>query len=268
MAPWLTIATVVKDDAAGFERTLASVDAHDLGDVELVVVDSSVDRDSVPAALTGLSFGGSVHLSWSPPSGIYPAMNDALAAATGDYVYFLNAGDELAERTVLAQVREALASDEATWAFGPVEIVERSGAHVITPSWDYRAEKRALFSRGLFPAHQGTFARRNALVSLGGFDLSYRISADYAMALRLSLVGDPLLLPFVIARFHEGGTSTEDWRSSFAEFHRARREILAPTGTAALRERWETARHYGLVYAHRELRPRLEWGPFQRSDRS
>ena len=268
MAPWLTIATVIKDDAAGFERTLASVDAQDLGGVELVVVDSSVDRDSVPAALTGLSFGGSVHLSWSAPSGIYPAMNGALAAAAGDYVYFLNGGDEFAERTVLAQVREALTAAEATWAFGPVEIVEPSGAQVITPSWDYQAERRALFSRGLFPAHQGTFARREVLVSLGGFDVSYRISADYAMALRLSLAGDPVLLPFVIARFHEGGTSTQDWKASFAEFHRARREILAPAGAAALRERWETARHYGLVYAHREVCPRLEWWTFRRNDRS
>ena len=268
MPPWLTIATVVKDDAAGLERTLASLIYQDLAGAELVVVDSSADREAVPPVVSELPPDASVHYCWTAPAGIYPAMNQALGLAAGDYVYFLNAGDELAESTVLARVRRALAGTDAVWAFGAVEIRERSGARVVTPPWDYESEKRALFSRGHFPAHQGTFARRGVLGALGGFDAGYRISADYAMALRLSLVEDPLLLPFIIARFHEGGTSTQDWKASFAEFHRARREILAPVGAAALRERWATARHFGLVYAHREVRPRLEWGPFRRRDRS
>lgn len=268
MPPWLTIATVVKDDAAGLERTLASLASQDPAGVELVVVDSSADREVVPAAIRAGFSGTSVHYCWSTPSGIYPAMNQALDSATGDYVYFLNAGDELAESTVLARVRRAVAGTDAVWAFGPVEILERSGARVVTPPWDYEWEKRALFSRGHFPAHQGTFARREVLAALGGFDTAYRISADYAIFLHLSLVGDPVVLPFVIARFHEGGMSTRGWKASFAEFHRARREILAPVGGAALRERWETARHFALVYAHREVRSRLEWGPFRRRDRS
>lgn len=259
--PWLTIATVVKDDAEGFARTWASLESSDLAGVEVVVVDSSSPADS--AALARMLEAGlgpaAVVYEWREPAGIYPAMNEALELASGDYILYLNAGDELFDDGTLKRLRGALVAGGPEWAFGPVEIIEAGGLRVITPPWDYSTEKRALFSRGHFPAHQGTVVRRDLLTRLGGFDTSYRISADYACFLRLSQIADPLVLPFVVARFHEGGVSTTAWQESFREFHRARREILRPRGAAALREQWETVRHHALVYAHRELRPRLGW---------
>lgn len=252
--PWLSVVTVVKDDPAGFARTRDSLAAQDVSGVEWVVVDGSTDADAIPATLVALATP--VTYRHEPPMGIYSAMNSALELATGDYVYFLNAGDTLVSPTVLARVRESLGT-EAAWGFGAVEVEEVGGRVVTTPGWDYRAEQRLGFSRGVFPPHQGTFARTSVLKSIGGFDTRYRVAADYAAFLTLSKTADPVELPFVIARFREGGTSTTRWQASFREFHRARREILRPTGIMALRERWETARHYGLVYAHREVRPLL-----------
>lgn len=254
--PWLSVVTVVKDDLPGFTRSKDSLAAQDCAGVEWVVVDGSAESTGVPSSLADSSLP--VTYRHEPPRGIYPAMNSALEAATGDFVYFLNAGDTLASNTVLAQVKEFLGADEA-WGFGPVEIEEASGATVVTPPWDYAAERRHGFSRGLFPPHQGTFVRTEELRRVGGFDTSYRIAADYAAFLRLSQRADPTELPLVIARFREGGMSTSRWQESFREFHRARRQILQPSGLAALRERWETARHFGLVFAHREIRPRLSW---------
>jgi glycosyltransferase involved in cell wall biosynthesis len=251
---WLSVVTVVKDDLEGFARSLASLREQDLDGVEWVVVDGSLDTAAVPAMLATSGAPAAVYRH-ETPRGIYPAMNSAIELASGDVVYFLNAGDTLASSNVLTRVREHVGV--AVWAFGPVEIEEASGAVVVTPPWDYESERRTGFSRGLFPAHQGTFVRIAALRSIGQFDTSYRIAADYAVALRLSQMADPVELPFVIARFREGGTSTTRWQESFREFHRARREILRPSGLAALRERWESARHFALVYAHREVRARL-----------
>ena len=259
---WLTVATVVKDDDAGFARSRDSLVAQEVDGVEWVVIDGSSGGSGIQGALAGS--GVPVEYRQEPPRGIYPAMNSALQAATGDFIYFLNAGDTLAAPSVLREVRRALGA-HATWGFGPVEIVESSGASVVTPPWDYQSEKRVGFSRGLFPSHQGTFAKVDALRGVGGFDTSYRVAADYAAFLRLAQLADPVQLTFVIARFFEGGTSTSRWQESFREFHRARTQITRPRGIDAVREKWETARHFGLVYAHRELRPRLSW-PRRRSD--
>lgn len=254
--PWLTIVTVVKDAREDFRRTLASVSAQELDEVDYVIVDSSTDITEIPAALAEHPSVRSRYV-WNPPTGIYPAMNAGLALAVGEYVYFANAGDAFFADDVLERVRLAVEPDHPAWLFGAVQIVGTDGTRVITPAWDYQAEKTLAFSRGHFPSHQGTFVRRDLLVEQGGFDTRYSIVADYASFLRLSKVADPVRLDMVIATFAEGGVSTIRWQESFRQFHRARSAILAPRGMLALRERWETARRYALVFAHREIIGRL-----------
>lgn len=241
--PWLSVITVVKDDPAGFARTRASLLAQDASGVEHIVIDSSSDRAQIPALLTRESEPGpATHLTWTPPRGVYSAMNAGVEAAEGHYVYFANAGDSFFSDDVLADVRRVTAGQTPVWMFGEAAILDTHGSTVITSRWDYAAEQALCFSRGRFPAHQATFVQRETLAEMGGFDTSYRIVADYAVFLRLSQRSAPTYLDLVVATFAEGGLSTREWRESLREFHRARREILKPTGARAARERFETLR--------------------------
>ena len=249
--PWLSIVTVVRDDAPGFARTLESLRAQELAEVHFVVVDSSGEKQEIPDALSRADV--TADIVWTEPRGIYPAMNTGLQRATGDWVYFLNAGDTLHDDEVLDRLRGRAAQTDRGWMFGPVELTAPGRQPIVTPPWDYPTERRANFARGLFPPHQGTLVRTALLRFVGGFDTSYAIAADYAAFLRLSLTGDPEVLDFVIASFAEGGASTLRWQESFREFHRARRSILQPTGAAALRERADTAWHFARVFAYREV---------------
>lgn len=250
-SPWLTVVTVVRDDLVGLRRTLASMAAQDLDGVEYLVVDSSTDHDSVRDLL--IQAGVEANCTWVPPRGVYPAMNEGLHQATGAFVYFLNAGDSLHDPDVLGSVRPELARPGVLWAFGPVEIVSVDGTRTLTPPWDYAVERSYAFSRGHFPPHQGTFAGARLLREVGGFDPAYPIVADYAAFLRMSRIGDPLILDRVIASFVEGGLSTRQWKASVGEFHRARAAILKPRGLASLRERYETAAQFGRLWLVRDL---------------
>jgi len=254
--PWLSVVTVVKDDPSGFACTLDSLAQQDRTGVEYLVIDGSTDQTAIPAALAARPEIDASY-AWQEPRGIYQAMNAGLAQASGTYIYFANAGDAFHHPDVLGSVRGALAARAPIWAFGPVEIHQVNGQRVRTPAWDFARERRSCFSHGLFPPHQGTFARRTALLEFGGFDASYTIAADYAAFLRLSLQGDPLVLEAVIATFVEGGVSTLRWQESFAQFHRARQEILKPQGAASLRERWGTSTHFARVFVYRELVQRM-----------
>lgn len=241
--PWLTVVTIVKDDPAGLQRSARSVGAQDCTGVQWLVIDSSSDTGPNREVIRTFD-QGSVTYHWTSPEGIYPAMNVGLDLASGIYVHFLNAGDEYASVGVIASVREAVATRRPMWMYGQVAFVSQSGRTVLPAPFDYRAEKAANFSRGRFPPHQGTIARTDALREVGGFDTSFRIVADYAAFLRLSLVADPVEVQTVIARFQEGGISSVRWQESLAEFHRARRSILRPAGVAALREHFETVSQY------------------------
>lgn len=244
----LSIITVVKDDADGFCRTRDSLARQRPAEqtsagLEWLVIDSSGDADGngggkgdgVPALLSKNAAPPSTY-HWTPPAGVYQAMNVGLDQAKGDYVLFLNAGDELFDSTTVSVIQSYLERDRPLWLFGQVCFVSENGNRVTPPPMDYPRERDASFSRGRFPPHQGTIVKRQALIDSGGFDTSYRIAADYATCLRLVQQQDPVIIGETIAVFYEGGLSTNAWRVSMREFHRARRDILRPRGAAAVRE--------------------------------
>lgn len=251
----LTIVTVVRNDPTGLRATLSSITSQQQQPDELVIVDGSDDATVVPLIVRD---AGELEATivWRPPRGVYPAMNDGLAEATGRYVYFLNAGDELADATVIRGIWNALDHASPMWAYGPVQFLAADGARLPSPDWQYPAERGRLFARGRFPAHQGVVAQREALRSVGAFDTSYRVAADYAAICHLSRIADPLELDFLVAVFRVGGLSTTDWRQGLREFHRARREAFAPTGGPRLLEHWDTARIRVATTAYRTL-----WAP-------
>ena len=248
--PWLSIITVVKDAPVDFARTLESLRTQNLVGVQYLVIDSSADSAVIPTTLeqSGISFS----CDWCEPAGIYAAMNIGLSKATGTYVYFLNAGDELLAE-VLSQVLAASTECTAPWLIGQVEVESITGVRVTTPEWNFVDEQKALFARGIFAPHQGTFARTDALRAAGGFNENFRIAADYAAFLKLTLISAPVMLPLTIARFYEGGLSTQKWQDSFKEFHQARVSILAPQGMQAVAERFYTARQFMAVGLYRGI---------------
>lgn len=231
MAPRLSIVTVVKNDVAGLTSTRDSIlrsSSADLACTEWIVIDSSANRSAVAAVVSNNAF--TTALRWVPPEGVYEAMNAGLAEATGDYTYFLNAGDTLTGPEALNAVLAALDAYNPTWLYGQVSFLDRSGNSITPPAFDYASEARANFSRGRFPPHQGTVARTSILRSFGGFDTSYRITADYTLMLRLSQISRPVELSETLATFEAGGISQTRWLLACNEFHRARLEILQPRG--------------------------------------
>lgn len=239
-APWLSIVTVVKDDPLGFVRTAESIAGQNLTGVEWVVIDGSANAAVIPGILAQQAPLTATY-SWHQPQGVYPAMNAGLEKASGAYAYFANAGDTFYDNSSVTDIHDVVSRDSPVWLFGQTAFVSSSGVAVTPPPLDYAREKELSFSRGRFPPHQGTVASREALMSFGGFDTKYRVSADYAAFLRLSLLADPAMTPQTIATFHAGGLSSTAWRESVRDMHRARMEILRPTGVRAVRERLETA---------------------------
>ena len=239
----LSIITVVKDDEHGLRETMGSLTTSagfDSADVEWIIIDSSADPDSVQALVS--QFERATTVVWEPPAGIFEAMNTGLKTAAAEYVYFLNAGDRLRNSSALASIIRVLKEAKPDWLYGQVAFIDERGHEVIPPAFDYHEEKRTLFARGRFPPHQGTIVRRSILTSLGGFDTTYRITADYAAALQLSLLSEPVVMPEVVAEFTAGGISTDRWKQSLREFHRARQEVFDPKGLNKVAEIARTVR--------------------------
>jgi putative colanic acid biosynthesis glycosyltransferase len=251
-APLLSIVTVVKDDPEGLRLTLSSVLPHLDDRIQVTVIDGSWDAEEAPQIVS--EFGGTaVDLCWSAPTGVYPAMNIGLSRARGEYVLFLNAGDELHEPAALTSVLATLEQRAPRWLVARVAFVDSGGRAVVPSQFDYEAERRRRFTRGVFPPHQGTVVRRQDLLALRGFDESYRITADYKVALQLSTIDEPILSDVVLATFHEGGVSGTQWQDSMKEFRRARQEVYGLHGWLKMRDDVASAVQYSKMVAARAL---------------
>lgn len=251
-APLLSIVTVVKDDPEGLRLTLNSVLPSLDERTQVTVIDGSRDAEETSGIVS--EYGShAVDLYWSAPAGVYPAMNEGLRHAVGHYVLFLNAGDELHDPAAMTTVLATLEREAPRWLVARVAFADGSGRVVEPPQFDYAVEQRHHFARGVFPPHQGTVVRTQDLLALGGFDESYRITADYKAALQLSTIAEPFLSDVVLATFHAGGVSGTHWQDSMREFRRARHEVYGLHGWPKVRDEVVSAVQYSKMIAARAL---------------
>lgn len=174
----ISVITVVLDDLQGLKATHQSLRNQTYDYIDWIVVDGH----STDGTREYLAHHQQEMYWWrsQPDGGIYDAMNHGMAAAAGDYLLFLNAGDTLPDSGTLALI--ASAAERA----GRPDLVY---GHSLERTPDGRiAEKR---TRGhgaawacMFTHHQAVLYSRSILGGLA-YDTRYRVGADYALTLEV-----------------------------------------------------------------------------------
>ncbi|HEY4246044.1 MAG TPA: glycosyltransferase [Lacunisphaera sp.] len=195
----LSIITVTKDDAAGLARTLASARLLRTADVEQLVVDGGTNPEAT--GKIAAESGGGVIVIARPPQGIADAFNAGIAAAHGEWVWFLNGGDAVHETLDAAWLLALLAGTRAQVVTGAVQYDGAAAPRAMPPL----ATQWPLLTCWL--AHPATLIRREKLVAIGGFNPRLQIAMDYDLWHRVfsGSAVDVLSIPF--ARFDVNGIS-------------------------------------------------------------
>lgn len=109
LSPRISVITVVLNDVDGLARTMSSMANQDYGNVQYVIVDGG----STDGTLDLIRRRGHLVERWisEPDEGIYHAMNKGLDLADGDWLLFMNAGDEFAGMTALSSAAALVAGD-------------------------------------------------------------------------------------------------------------------------------------------------------------
>ncbi|MGO8693357.1 MAG: glycosyltransferase family 2 protein [Rectinemataceae bacterium] len=223
----LSVVTVVRNDAAGLERTMASVAEQTRPGIEYIVVDGA----STDGTLEAIRRRADLVDAWisEPDGGIYAAMNKGAAMASGDYVLFMNAGDRFYAAETVEKIFEPRPRTELLWGDC---VIEKSGGG---EEYDCARDVLRHLHRQMTVSHQSLFTRRSALLARP-YDESLRIAADYDFLCERLLSGaswEYRALP--VSRTDDRGVSArafetsigEKRRISLARFPEKRASILA-----------------------------------------
>lgn len=226
-APTLSVIVVCKNPGERLRAALASVWEQSGFAPELIVIDggsSDGTREWLEAQQSRIRI-----LVSESDRGVYDAMNKGVAAARAEWVLFLGADDRLAGRAVLDTLAPVLARSDAGVVAG--EAVYADGRR-------YRLRLPLHPIARNFVHHQAAFYRRQLLAADGGFDLTFRIMADYEMNLRLWRRGMRFeAVPEQIAVCGVGGLSDHGRWQGYREEIAVRHRYFSPLASAP----WDAA---------------------------
>ncbi len=218
-----TLITVCYKAGEELAETVASVRAQTHPDIEHIIVDGASPDAATHMVLRRFNDGRSILIS-EPDKGVYDAMNKGLARATGEVIGFVNAGDLLEGPNVIADLATEFAKGDADAIYGDANMVDPRDIRKVRRFWKGGVYHREKFRKGWMPPHLGTYIRRSAYQRFGGFDLRFRIAADYELMFRF-LYKHRLrarYVPLTIVRFRLGGASNK----SLGHIWKANREVL------------------------------------------
>lgn len=217
-----SIITVCFNDLDRLKRTGASVVGQDHPAVEWIVIDGGSSEGTVD----WLKTQDGVDWLSEPDEGLYQAMNKGIEMATGDYLIFMNAGDELATPTTLSDLEVAVFRSKS-----PIDFIYGDSIDVDDQGREFYRSARSHNSLwlGMFTQHQAmVFSRR--VVDAGRYDVGYSLSADYAFVvecLRRATAQKAILrLAQPICRYSLTGLSTSRRLEAIKEDYRIRRELI------------------------------------------
>ena len=221
----ISIITVCYNSEKTIGDTLRSVFEQKYENIEHIIIDGgSTDRTLAVVATAGAHVAKIVS---EPDNGIYDAMNKGIALATGDVVGFINADDFYPGPTVLAVVASAFESSGADCCYGDLCYVKQEDVSKTVRYWRSAPFTLGLFGRGWCPPHPTFFVRREVYTRLGGFDLSFKIAADFELMARYLEAAQitSLYIPQVLVKMRLGGTTNRSLINIFKQNVEIRRAL-------------------------------------------
>ena len=212
--PVLSVITIVYNNVRDVERTILSTLTQTYLNIEYIIVDGG----STDGTLRVINrYRNAISKIFSEKDeGIYDAMNKGLAAVTGDYVLFMNSGDEFYDNDTVEKVFAS--APNADIYYGETEMINEEGEslgrrrHQAPEHLDW-----ASFKYGMSVSHQAIYVRASLAMP---FDRRYTLSADIDWIIRAVSRAEKIVnVHQYVAKYLVGGISkAKHWKSLVERF--------------------------------------------------
>jgi len=212
MQPKLSVITIVYNNVKDIERTMLSVLNQSYPHLEYIVIDGA-SKDGTQKVIEKYRDKITRYIS-EPDHGIYDAMNKGLALATGDYVLFMNSGDEIYSSDTVTDVFDN--QNSADIYYGETEMYnekwESQGQrrHCAPENFNWRS-----FKYGMSVGHQAIYIKRSITEP---YDLQYKYSSDIDWIIKAAKKASSIVNTHMyVAKYLVGGMSKKKHFASLQE---------------------------------------------------
>lgn len=167
----ISVITINYNNKSGLERTIRSVAGQTYPNLEYVVIDGGSgdgSTDVIRQYQDKISYWVS-----EPDKGIYNAMNKGILKATGDYLLFLNSGDEFYNSSALKNL--AAETPETDFVYGNLAFAEGHKVRIL----EYPGQLRFSFFIHQSLPHPSCLIRRSCFDKVGLYDEALKIVSDW-----------------------------------------------------------------------------------------
>ena len=210
--PKLSVITIVYNNVKDIERTMLSVLNQSYSNIEYILIDGA-STDGTVEKINNYKDRLAFFVS-EQDRGIYDAMNKGLALATGDYVLFMNSGDEIYAPETVAEVFAAAPSGDIY--YGETEMYDQNWKslgqrrHRAPEHFDWHS-----FKFGMNVSHQAIYIKRSLT---NPFDLKYKFSSDIDWIIKAAKKSSNIVNTHLyVAKYLVGGISKKKHLESLRE---------------------------------------------------
>ncbi|WP_080238568.1 glycosyltransferase family 2 protein [Spirosoma rigui] len=222
MPPTVSIITITYNAERFLERTIQSVLAYPTPELEYIIIDGG-STDGTLSIVRQYESGITQWIS-EPDGGLYDAMNKGLHRATGQYVWFMNAGDEVYDHQTLPRLLDEIRRTAADVYYSDALFVSDSGGRQsgspvglrsqVTPHSLPRHLTWRDMALGMKVCHQAFVVKR----SIAPDYLTTNLSADLDWEIRCLKAATRIdYVPFLLCRYLLGGISVQQHRRSLID---------------------------------------------------
>ena len=208
----ISIITATFNSGRTVGDTLESVLGQDYGDYELIIKDGGSKDDTLNICQSYEErFAGRMRIIEGVDGGLYDAMNQGIAAASGEVVGILNSDDYFTSNDILTIIAEAFELHPYIDAvYGDVHYVKGNDTSKIVRYYSSRLFRPSWMRMGFMPAHPSFYCKKSVYdkYKLNGrkiagfrgnpdcayFNTTYPVAADFEKLLRMIYIGNIKML--------------------------------------------------------------------------
>jgi glycosyltransferase len=232
----ISIITVTFNSAATIRDTLVSIANQEYPNKEIIVIDGNSSDQTLQIVSEFDSLN--IKILSEPDGGLYDAMNKGIHLASGDIIGILNSDDFYTHSKVLNSVAAVFENTDVDACYANLNYVEATNTSRIIRKWRSGVYSKNKFIYGWMPPHPTFFIRKSHYLNYGGFNLTFKRSADYELMLRMLYKHNlkAVYVDDVIVHMRTGGASN----SSLTARREANKEDALAWKINGLQNRWYT----------------------------